>query len=467
MSDMHPPSKYQHVPRTALLSFGASGLAQNTIATFMGVHLFIYYTDTIGLKPLWISAGLFAATLWDAVSDVLMGQISDRTAWKWGRRRPYILLGAVPAGLCFVLLLNPPAGLQGPAMAAYFAIMMMLLFTATTVVIVPTLSLIPEMAQEYHERTRMAAYREFFGNVGDLVGLLLPFALLMLFGIETAAPEAATAISRHAYGTVGIIGAIVTVIALVLTYAGTYEDRSFQRDTHVEWREGLRALRTNRAFYILVLATSLTALGLAFVQSMMLYIMEYVVGITEPGVQMMAFLVNGLGALASYPFWTWYARTRGKPAAFRLGLFVTSLTFCSVFFLGPDSHTPLFAIMVFAGGANVGFWTLMYALNADIADLDELETGERREGLFAGFAALLRKCAFAMAGGGVGIALTVIGYQENAVQSAGTVLGLKCVFAIPTTLLILGAYVVFRRFPLTAERHAEVTRELDARRSGA
>lgn len=466
MPEPHTPSKFTRVPRKALVSFGVSGLAQNTIFTFLGVHLFIYYTDTIGLAPLWISAGLFAATIWDAVSDVLMGQISDRTSWKWGRRRPYILLGAVPVGLCFTLLLLPPRTLEGPALAAYFCVMLVLLFTAATAVIVPTLSLIPEMAQAYHERTRMAMYREFFGNIGDLVGLLSPFLLLWVLGAADAEGEAGVILSRRAYGTVGVGGGLLAAVMLLFTYRGTYEDPSFRRDTHIDWRAGMRAIIANRAFGILVLATSLTAFSLAFVQTLILFILQYVVRITDPGVQISAFLVNGLGALASYPLWTWYARTRGKPAAFRLGLFVSSLTFMSVFFLGPESYVTLYCVMVFAGMANVGFWTLMYALNADIADLDELETGERREGLFAGFAALLRKCALALAGGSVGIALTLIHYQENVEQTPETILGMKLVFAVPTTLLVLLAYLVFRRFPLSAERHHEVMLQLEAARAG-
>jgi GPH family glycoside/pentoside/hexuronide:cation symporter len=433
----------------------------------MGVHLFIFYTDTVGVAPLWVSACLFIATLWDAVTDPLMGQISDRTGWRWGRRRPYILLGALPFGLSFGLLFAPPPELGDTALGLYLGATLILLFSAATVVHVPTLSLLPEMAQGYHERTRMAASREAFGTVGDLTGMLLPFALLALLGADAAESEAARDISRRAYAGTAVIGGGLAAAALLVTYRGTYEDPGFRRAQHVPWRAGLEALRSNQPFRVLVLATALAAIGLGFVGSMILYILEYVVLIGDPIRQAQVFLVNVLGALASYPFWLWCARTRGKPAAFRLGLLVSSLSFVSVFLLRPGSLLPLFAVMAFAGVANVGFWTLLYALIADLADVDELETGERREGLFAGVSALLRKCAFAVAAACVGIGLEIVGYQANAAQTPETVLGLKILFALPTTLLVVTAWLVFRRFPLTRERHAVILQQLDEQRANA
>ena len=85
---MHAPRDFQRVPTRALAAFGASGLAQNVVGTCLAVHLFIFYTDAIGLAPLWINAALFLATLWDAFFGIAMGHISDRTRWRWGRRRP-------------------------------------------------------------------------------------------------------------------------------------------------------------------------------------------------------------------------------------------------------------------------------------------------------------------------------------------------------------------------------------------
>lgn len=461
---MQPQRDFQRVPTRALAAFGLSGLAQNIVGTCLGVHLFIFYTDAVGLSPLWISAALFVATLWDAFFGIAMGHISDRTRWKWGRRRPFILLGALPFGLTFAAVLWPPAALGGAVLGGYLALLLLLQFTAANVVHVPVLGLIPEMAQSYHERTRMAAWREALGNIGDLLGLLLPFVLRAAL-TNTGSDAAADAlVSRSAYGITGLVGGVLASAALFATYRGTYEDPRFRRTTSVSFRDGVAALRANQAFRVLSLTSALAALPLAFVSALFLYVLEYVAGIADPLVQGALFIANIAGALASYPFWVWVSKRRGKAFAFRLGLGVSSLAFLSVFAVKPGAIAMLVVVMTFTGAANVGFWTLLYTLNADIAELDELETGERREGLFAGFAAMLRKCAFAIAAGFVGVGLDLVGYQPHVAQSASALLGIKILFAVPTTLLVIAAWFAFRRFPLTPERWAELAVRLAARR---
>ena len=454
---------FRRVPLRALVAFGLSGFAQNVVGTCLGVHLFIFYTDTIGLAPLWVSASLFVATLCDAAANPVMGAVSDRTRGRFGRRRPYILAGALPYGVLFALVLAPPARIAGTPLGLYLSGALIALFTAANVVHVPVLGLIPEMAQSYHERTRMAAWREALGNVGDLVGLLLPFALRFALG---APGRDEAVVARGAYALTGWLGGGLAVAALLATWRGSYEDPRFQRETSLSLRVGWAALRGNQAFRVLALASSLAGLSLAFSGSLGLYVLEHVVRVTAPLEQAGVFLANGIGALLSYPFWLWYSRRRGKAAAFRLGLFVSSLAFVSVFLLRPGAIVPLLGVMAGSGAANVGFWTLMVTLTADLADVDELETGERREGLFAGFSSLLRKCAFAVAAGSVGIGLWLIGYRQGAAeQSPQTVLGLKVLFAVPTTALVLVGWYAFRHFPLTPERWAQVAEQLESRRA--
>ena len=190
--------------RRNVVAFGLSGLANNLVGTCVGVHLLMFYTDIVGLSPLWVSGGLVLATLWDAVSDVMMGRISDRTPWRAGRRRPFILLGMVPAGIAFAVLLAPPA-LEGHALGAFFVVALLVLFTAKTVVQVPALSLLPEMAKGYDERTKLATSRELLGNVGDLLGLMLPPIFLIAMGVDEHAANASEG-ARSAFGAAAAVG---------------------------------------------------------------------------------------------------------------------------------------------------------------------------------------------------------------------------------------------------------------------
>ncbi|MEZ4340949.1 MAG: MFS transporter, partial [Sandaracinaceae bacterium] len=231
-------------------------------------------------------------------------------------------------------------------------------------------------------------------------------------------------------------------------------------------REALGALRHNRPFRALMGASVLAALGLAVVNTLVLHVFVHVLRLESPVVHMGAFAVNASSAIASYPFWGWLARKKGKPFAFRVGLGLSMVTFVSVFLVGPGDLVGLFAVMVFGGAANVGFWMLMHALSADVTDVDELASGQRREGLFAGFTALLRKGATAAALGLVGVGLWAIDYQSGAPsQTAETVLGLKILFAVPPAVLLGGALLVFRGFTLDRAEHAEILEVLGARRA--
>lgn len=448
--------------RRGLIGFGMSGLANNIVGTCIGVHLLMFYTDVVGLSPLWVSAGLVIAVVWDAISDLAMGRISDGTRWKAGRRRPFILIGMVPAALAFAMLLSPPEALEGSALGVYFIVVLLALFTAKTVVQVPALSLLPEMAQGYDERTKLASARELLGNVGDLFGLMLPPALLIFVGFDEDAADAGE-VARGAFSTAAWIGAGIMLIALLITYFGTKENRRVHPEPTDMWK-ALAALRDNDAFRILLTTSALAAIGLALVNALVLYVFVHVLEFSSPVVHMSAFAVNAGSAIASYPFWNWLARTKGKPFAFRCGLALSMLVFVSVFIIGPGDLVGLYVVMVIGGVANVGFWMLMHSLSADIVDLDELATGERREGLFAGFSALLRKGATALAAAGVGVGLWLIGYEAGAdVQSAETIFGIKMLFAVPPSVLLLAALLMFRRFRLSREEHAQVLETLAAR----
>lgn len=429
------------------IAFGLSGFADNIVATSIAVHLFRFYTDVAGLAPLWVSAGLAVALLWNAFSDISMGRISDRTTWRAGRRRPYILLGAVPVGIAFVMLHMPPQGWSTPALGLYFTVTLLLLFSCKTLVQVPILSLLPEMSADDHERTKLAASREQLGNVGDLLGLLLPIVFSLALGSDARAAYLYSAVT---------IGSLAT-LALLVTYFGTYERKDVAAAKPMSAGEMFAALRGNQPFRVLLLAAGLGALALSFVQSMILYVLEHVMHERDERIHLAAFVLNTVAAICSYPLWTRIARHWGKANAFRFGFATSTLAFSSVFLLGPGDYVGLACVMIFCGAANVGFWMFLHSLNADVTDLDALRSGQRREGLFAGFAAWVKKLAVAGASASVGVGLWAIGYPDAGAPNAEIVHRLQYLFAVPPTVLALLALWIFRNYRLGARDHVVVS----------
>lgn len=465
-------AKFEHVPFASALLYGSAGIPLSMTGTTLALYLYIFYTDTVGLDALYISAVMFIGSMWDAVSDQLMGQISDRTRWRWGRRRPYMLLGLPIFCITFYLIVAPPAGLQGAWLFAYLLACRLVLFTGATMIYVPLYSLAPEMAQSYHDRTRLTAWREGFGNLGDWFGMItVPVLALALVphaaadASAEAAHAARVATAYRTYALVGLLGAIISLVCIVAAYWGSYEDPEFEAHETIDWKAGLIAMRDNRAFRLLILATAFPGMAIQMTAGLFLFLIAHVLGVHDDTFKIAAFSCYVFAAIGSYPLWTKLARRYGKAFGYRAAIVMMATAYMGVYILDTGTLWRLFPIMGLAGAGNAGFWTGMFSQLADIADFDDLETGNRREGLFAGFAALVRKIGYAIGGGAIGVGLTLIGYMEGApVQSAHTIFGLKLIFSIPTCALALVGLYIFREYPITEDAHAEVRRLLDERR---
>jgi GPH family glycoside/pentoside/hexuronide:cation symporter len=458
-------SRFWRVPLSSALLYGSATIPMNMMGTCLALYLYFFYTDSLGLPPLYLSAVMIIGSLWDAVSDQLMGQISDRTTWRSGRRRPYLLLGALPLGLSFYLVLAPPASLGDFELFFYLLICRIVLFTASTVIYVPLYALAPEMAQDYHDRTRLTAVREGLGNLGDLIGMLAPPALLLLIAGNDGPDLAST---RAAYAAVGVVGLVAALIFITASFFGSYEDPSFEANGELELGVGLRALRDSPAFRALIFATVLPAIAVQMAAGLFLYIITHVLGVTDQIFVSTAFICYVAAALCSYPMWASLARRRGKAWAFRGAICMMATSYLSIYALGEGTMWRMYPTMALAGAGSAGFWTAVFSQLADITDMDELEVGSRREGLFAGFASLCRKLGYAVGGGAIGIGLWLVGYDENASsQSADTIFGLKLVFSIPTFCFAMLGLWFFRRYPVTEHTHRDVLEALERRRAAS
>ena len=457
--------KFHRVPLSSALLYGSATIPMNMIGTCLALHLYFFYTDFLGLAPLYLSAVMIIGSLWDAISDQFMGQLSDRTTWKAGRRRPYLLMAAVPLGASFYLVLAPPASLSDFDLFVYLLLCRIVLFTAATMVLVPLYSLAPEMAQSYHERTRLTAYREGLGNLGDLIGMLAPSLLLLwIAGKDGADVESA----RQAYAAVGVIGLVASLVFTSAAFIGSYEDPEFAPSGEIDLTAGLRALRDDGAFRSLILATVFPAMAVQMTAGLFLYVITHVLGVSDQLFISSAFIFYVAASIGSYPLWTYIARRYGKPSTFRAAICMMACSYLTIYALDEGTAWRMYPTMALAGAGAAGFWTAVFSQLADITDFDELRVGMRREGLYAGFASLCRKIGYAVGGGAIGIGLWMVGYDETAAtQSAETIFGLKLVFSLPTFCFAMLGLWFFRGYPVTEVSHQAVARELLQRRQSA
>ncbi len=421
-------------------------------------YLLPFYTDVVLLAPWLAGLGKMAGMVWDGINDPVTGYLSDRARTRLGRRRPFLLGAAVPLGIAFAALWSPPPGLGERLGFAYLVVVFLVLDTAFSCYTTPYLALGAELSDDYHERTQLAASRAFFHLIGLFLGVAVPAAIL-----------ARAAGSAGAFRVMGVgMGAGMVAVALV-TGALLREPPLLEHDAvRLSWRsftEGFASTLRNPSFRVLIATFALVLLGGGLYQMLVPYAFKY--WLRRPELVGRAPLAYMVASVLSLPLWTRLAHRLGKDRALRLCMLWAVIALgATPFALDPEMGQ--FRTLVFVGLAglgNGGWIVLPAAITADVIDYDELHTARRREGAYFGVWTLVMKWGNAVASGVVGIALQLLGFVPNQAQAPSTILGIKILYGPVPALLMLAAFCVFLRFPLTRERHEEVQAALVARRA--
>ncbi len=410
-----------------------------------------FSTDVLLIAPAAIGAILGASRIWDAISDPIAGYWSDRTRTRLGRRRPWILGSAVPIAIAFYALWSPPRALEGGELVAWMAAAAFLFFTVYTAFTVPFRALGTELGAGYHDRTRVFATSAFLGYIGAF------FAIGVIYGLERADDP-------RAYATTMVtIAAAFTAVAMIFTGA-----RLREQSDRVD-RGGGRGIGTfvdvlrNPHARPLLGVHFLSDLGGASFASLMPYVSDYIV--KTPGYTAYYQLALLMGLTLGIPFWVPMSRRIGKRGAwFAATLCQVPLCF-GYLVLQEGMATPLLVGMFLIGFLNGAAGAVAQSMQSDVIDFDELQTGERKEGVYFASWNFLQKSAFGINLAIVGGLLQWSGFTPNADQSlaAQRAIGLGFVgFPFLTMLVIL---VLLLRFRLNEREHAEVLEALEAKSS--
>lgn len=420
----------------------------------VGVYLPNYYTDELGLSAALLSWVLMAGRLWDAVTDPVMGHLSDRTRSRWGRRRPYFLVAAVPLWAVFYFTWSPAAGLSPGELFTYLLVCYLVLFTFWTVFWIPYISLGMELTPDYHDRTRLFGLRQGFYLVGTAVGMLAPEA----FAKAAGGPAAGYPMMAFIFGG-------VSCLLILVAFMRVRERPEVAQAGSFPFFEGLRITFRNRAFVVLMFAYLIALVGGSFIAPLTLYVAKYVIKAREVvPLVMLAYLV---GSVLAIPLWVKLSRKLGKNRTWSIGMLLATAVYATSFAYHEGTWLLWIVLAAVVGAANGCTMTLGPSLSADVIDSDELETGRRREGTFMGIWSFMDKAA-------IGIAIFVgmqgldaIGYVPNQDQTETVVLGIKVLYCIVPAVCHLVAVLIFQRFPITAEVHAGIRARLDERAQAA
>jgi len=445
------------VPFWIKIAYAAPAYALAVVGIPVYVYLPKFYTDVVGINVVLLGYILFSVRIFDAVTDPVIGYLSDRTKTRFGRRRPYIAIGSIFIAATMVMLFNPPRATP-MVETVWFGISIYLLFLFWTVVTVPYESLGPEITFDYHERTSLFGIRDGFLIAGTLAAASAPALVQWLFGLAGDAQGERSKFFwisiMYAPLLIGTAWWCVSMIKEVVQDARPHVNGIFA---------GLRQVTRNRPFLILLAAYTISAIGNNLPATLILFYVQYVLQSDLADFFLLLYFVTGIIFL---PGWIYVAQRTGKKAAWLTSMAINSGAFVGVFFLGPGDAV-IYGVLVFLSGIGFGATlAIPSAIQADVIDYDELLTGERREGQYIGLWSISKKLAAAV---GIGAGLSILGmagYTPNVEQTQQVQLVLRTMYALVPSVCNLLGLIIALAYPIDDKIHQGIRQAIVRRRSG-
>ncbi len=471
------------IPIHHKLIYGLGAFVNNLLAAAIG-GMIIVLNLGLGMNPALV--GLLGALprLTDAITDPLMGYISDNTRSRWGRRRPYILVGAIAAGIIYALLWQLPAGKSEAFYFAWFLVGSFIFYLAYTIFATPWVALGYELTPDYHERTRLMGVQNF---VGQIPYMIAPYFLAIMYSKRWFEDSV-----QGAAGLAVIIGIVVICVGIMpaiflrerfkdIAAAEALEKEAQPDGAHgvivqniLEFLRGFVITLKFKPFLKLCAATFLVFNGFILIASFQSYVIIYYVfgGDAEAGSAFVGHsgLLGAISTLGVIVFVTWLGTKIGKRRAF----FVTTSISMIGYMLKWVCYNPDYPwlilipapLMAFGLG---GLFTLMPSMIADVVDVDELATHERREGMYGSIFWWVVKLGMAVAIAGGGYLLNATGFDValEGNQSERTIVLMRLFDAfVPAAASGIAIWAI-ATFSITEEKAHEVRVELEARRGAA
>ncbi len=457
----HTTADIDRIPVAQKLAFGFGMATPVAFVNAVAQLTNLIYNIGLGVSPILLGIAQMIPRLWDAVSDPVAGYISDNTRTRWGRRRPFIVIGGVGVAVFFILIWTVPDGLSEWGIFAYYLAMSLMFYTAITVFSVPLMALGYEMSDDYHERTRLFAYGSFIGNV---FAILTPW-MYRIANLEVFTNEV------QGMKVVGVATACI-ILASGLVAGLMCREKKFvqvQSQEKVRFWDCIRDTMTNPTYLRLIGIVFCVTAGFNFVNGFANYIMIYYLfdGVKSKAGTLMG--INGtawaIAALVSVFPMAWMSARFGKARTVQWAVVVMVAGSLLKIVCYNRAHPWLILIptALISSGMLV-LYTMAGSMIADICDQDELENGVRREGSYSAVYSWWLKFAISSAYLVMGFLLVSTGFDDKVqIQTADTLFWLRFwEIGLPAALCSIGVFLL-HGYPLTEDRAYEIKAELALR----
>ncbi len=457
-----PPSPSEHPAagtvalRDKLIFSTGGGLQQfaNTAPHYLANPIF---NLALGMNPVLIGVILAIARLWDAVTDPLVGNLSDNAHTRWGRRKPFMVAGAILMGLSFAAMWWLPREAGQSFYFGYFLFNILAFYTGVTLFAVPWNALGIELTSDYNERTSLFAYAGVTHKVvGFTTGWLYPLTQIAVFQDVLAGARVVGCICGS------LLTAVCLFTALKLKEPPPRTVPISQRNRE-PFLKAMKVVLSNRVLLLFSGACLITMTSLTTVSSLGLYINIYhifggdkVAAATMMGIWGTTF--NAV-ALASIPGVMWLARRVGKHQAIMIALGMVSVSAVLKFFLyTPAAPLLQLSVALLHAPGLAAYLVLVGSMTADIVDYDESLNGRRREALIAAANGWITKMGISLSFIFAGLVLSVTGFDATLGnnQPAGTVLSMRLLFCAMPACGTLTALLILSRYPLPRQRVEQI-----------
>jgi GPH family glycoside/pentoside/hexuronide:cation symporter len=436
------------VPISVLLAYSPPVVGFSSSLFIVQFYFLNFATDVLLLAPLSVGLLFAAGRVWDALSDPIVGTLSDRTRTRLGRRRPWMLVAIPLLMVSLVMIWSPPA-LEPSMMYVWLALALFTFYTAFTMYSVPHAALGAELSTDYHERSRI------FGanSIAFTLGMLMAFGGMQ---VVMNAEDSRGAASTLVFGFIALLPFILLIPPIRLRERMEYQGRGAT--------SSLRAMKdvlANPHARLLLTVQFCQLAGAGVLGLMAPYLMRYVIKRPDlVGAMPGLFVVS---TILSIPIWIRISQHIGKKKAWIIGLFGSGLSFGAITFVGEGDLVAL-SIMLCSAGVFVGCGMMVgNSILADVIDWDELQTGERKEGAYSAAWGFAIKSATAIIIVVVSVALQFSDFEANQEQTSGTLWMLRLLNGgLPFVMYTVSGFI-FLRFQLNEAEHAEIRAQLDDR----
>lgn len=458
----------ERLPLKTKLGFGVGDIYGGGALVIIGFYYLHFLTDVLLITPYLAGIAFLISKTWDAVSDPLMGIISDRTKSRYGRRRPYFLAGVILIFFSFVALWYPVDFDKEIHRFAYVVIAYLVFSTVVTIVMVPYNALSAELTLDYDERTSLTSYRVLFSSLSSLICAVLPLKIIRMF------PEI-----ELGYIAMGCSFGLFFALPFLVVFFSTSEREEFQQTTASldPYRLFILPFRTP-AFVNVLLMYLFAFVAIDVVMAIVIYFMNYYLGRGGETENVLGVLL--VFQVIALPVFVKISQKTDKLTTYTAAIIYMIFVMLFSIYITPDM--PYIVVYLFA--ALVGFGTggviiMVYSIFPDIPDIDELYTGERREGLYSGIITFSRKVSSAFAIAAISTAISLAEYKApvketidgvtKLVQQPQTVefiWTLRILFVALPMLCFILCLVSAVRCSLTKKAHADLKRVLEQKRAG-